>query len=399
MRRLVLLLGLISVGCGPQRRFDPCATGNSGVQAPPVLMSLVGEPTEVELLLPPAVFCPKGNPVATEVVTEVLDALNRPVEHVHSEPTSSNTSGYATRITFTPTTAGVHYLTARFEPALGMARRQQQVALERSAEPPWLRTTLGAPCDEVLPLAQVVLCRRGAQLELSRSGVVEVSEPVAGVAAAGAVGWWWTSSRLSRVVDRDGGLERSELSLPIGAGALAVTEERWLLGADAGFLEVRVGADGGLSERSWSVDPAFAPIVGPGLALEGEVVGWSTASRVCAGAPDAAVSCVDTPLQPLAGEGQALWLRGVDTGVVAQARVSADGGIPVVLFVPAQSSALMDARQLHPSFSWNGRLVVVRADDLSLEAWRAPGAIARQTVSSSAVAFQLVTGETVIFER
>ena len=362
-------------------------------------MSLVGEPTEVELVLPPAVFCPNGNPVATEVVTEVLDAQNRPVAHVHDQPVSSNTRGYSTRITFTPTSAGVHYLTARFEPGLGLARRQQQVALERGGEPPWVRTTLGAPCDEVAPLGGAVLCRRGTQLQISRLGAVESTETIAGLATAGEVGWLWTGSQLSRVVELDGGLTRTALPLSIGPGALAVTEDRWVLGAGAGFLEVRLGEDGGLAERRWSVDPAFAPISGPGLALEGEVVGWSTATRVCAGAPDAAVACLDTPLQPLAGEGASLWLRGVDTGVVAQARVSAAGGVPVVLFVPAQNGSLMEARQDHPSFSWDGRLVAVRADDLSFEAWRAPGPVARQTATGASVVFQLVAGETFVFRR
>lgn len=398
MSRLLVLCGWLCLCCGAPR-LDPCATRGSGALAPQVLVSLVGDSTEVELLLQPAVFCPNGNPVATRVVTEVVDAMNQPVAHVHSEPTSSNTGGYSTRITFTPTTAGVHYLTARFEPALGIARRQQQVALERSGELPWVRATLGAPCDEVAPLGGAVLCRRGGQLDVFRGGAVESSEPVVGFATAGEVGWLWTDSRLSRVVDLDGGLARTELALPVGAGALAVTAERWLLGAGDAFLEVRLSEDGGLAERRWSVEAAYAPITGPGLALEGDVVGWSTATRVCAGAPDVTVTCVDTPLQSLAGRGRALWLRGADTGVVAQARVSADGGVPVVLFVPAQGTSLMDARQPHPSFSWNGRLVAVRADDLSFEAWRAPGAVARQSVSGGFVVFQLQAGETFIYRR
>ena len=353
---------------------------------------------EVELLLPPAVFCPQGNPVATSVITEVLDALNQPVAHARSEPASSNTSGYSTRISFTPTAAGVHYLTARFEPALGITSRQLQVALERSSEPPWLRTTLGAVCDEVLPLREAVLCRRGTQLSVIRDGTVTSSESITAVASAGEVGWLWTDARLSRLEDVDGGIVRTDWVMPVGRGALAVSRDRWLQGAGADFVDVRF-VDGGLSERRWSVEPAFAPITGPGISLAEEMVGWATPTRLCAGSPDASVRCVDSPLQPLLGEGSALWLRGAETGLVALARIKPIAAEPVVLFVPAQSPALVEGRQSRPVFSWNGRLVAVRADDLSFEAWRSPGALARQSVTESFVVFQLQSGETVIFKR
>lgn len=396
MRRLLLLTVSLALGCGTQRR-DQCSPSATGVAAPPVIVTLVGEPVEVELLLPPAVFCPQ-NPVATEVVTEVLDAANRPVAHVHSAPTSSNTTGYSTRVTFTPATAGVHYLTARYEPGLGISQRQVQVALERSGEVPWLRTTLGPVCDEVLPLRDAVLCRRGTQLSVVRDGGAPSTETITALATAGDTAWLWTSARLSRLVDVDGGFERVDVALPVSGGAIAVTPDRWVQGTGAGFVELRA-LDGGLTEQRWSVDAGFSPITGPGLGLAGEVVGWVTPTKVCAGAPNVPVRCVESPLQPLAAEGHSIWLRGVESGVVALARVARDGGEPLVLFVPAQSSALMDARQSRPVFSWNGRVVAVRADDLSLEAWRAPEPAARQTVTESFVVFQLVSGETVIFKR
>ena len=365
---------------------------------PPILVALVGQPVEVELLLPPAVMCPQGNPVATGVTTEVLDALNQPVPHAHSAPTSSNTRGYSTRVSFTPTAAGVHYLTARYEPALGITQRQLQVALERSAEAPWLRTTLGPICDEVLPLREAVMCRRGMQLSVIRDGGVVSTEPITVVSSAGDVGWLLTDTQLSRLEDVDGGIVRANFPLSAGRGAVAVTPDRWVLGAGADFVDVRF-VDGGLSERRWSVEPRFARISGPGLGLAEEIVGWATPSRLCAGAPDASVRCVDSPLQPLQGEGSSIWLRGADSGLVAIARIKPSAAEPVVLFVPAQSSVLIDARQSRPVFTWNGRLVALRADDLSFEAWRAPGLVARQAVTESFVIFQLQSGQTVIFKR
>lgn len=398
MQRL-LLLCVVILGCGPQRRLEPCSPSATGVVAPPTLVTLVGQPVDVELVLAPAVFCPKGNPVATDVFTEVLDALNQPVPHVHSAPTSSNTVGYTTHITFTPARAGVHYLTARYEPALGLAQRQLQVALDRSDEVPFLRTTLGTPCDEVLPLRDAVLCRRGTRLTVVRDGGVTSSETISAMASAGATVWLWTDARVSRLVDVDGGFERDDFVLSVADGGIGVTSTRWVQGFEAQFVELRV-SDAGLSQRRWSVDSAFAPVTGPGLGLAEDVVGWVAPRKVCAGAPDASVRCVDSVLQPLVGERDAIWLRGVESGVLALARVSRDGAEPVVLFVPAQSAALMDARQSRPVFSWNGHTVAVRADDLSFEAWRSPTSLAKQaTVTDSFVVFQLASGETVIYRR
>ena len=398
MQRL-LLLCVVILGCGPPRRLEPCSPSATGVIAPPILVTLVGQPVDIELVLPPTVFCPQGNPVATDVFTEVLDASNQPVPHLHSPPASSNTAGYSTHITFTPSRAGVHYLTARYEPALGLAQRQLQVAILRSDELPFLRTTLGAPCDEVLPLRDAVLCRRGAQLTVVRDGGVASSETLSGMASSGSTAWLWTDARVSRLVDVDGGFERADFSLSVADGGIGVTSTRWVQGFDSQFVELSA-SDAGLGQRRWSVEPAFAPVTGPGLALADDVVGWVTPTKVCAGAPDAAVRCVDSVLQPLVGERDAIWLRGVESGVLALARISRDGAEPVVLFVPAQSAALMDARQSRPVFSWNGHTVAVRADDLSFEAWRSPASLAKQpTVTDSFVVFQLMSGETVIYRR
>jgi hypothetical protein len=395
VRSLFLLIGLMVLGCGPQRRIDPCSPSATGVQDPPVLVSFVGQPVDVELLLPPAVFCPGGNPVSTAVTTEVLDAMNRPIAHVHSDPSSSNTAGYTTRVTFTPTSAGVHYISARFEPALGITQRQLQVALERSGETPWQRTNLGAVCEEVLPLREAVLCRRGSQVTLVRDGGVELTETVTAIASSGSAGWLWTDTRLSRLFDVDGGVERADFPIAAGRSAFAVTEDRWVQATVAGFHEVSF-VDGGLGLR---VRTGTGDVSGPNLVISGDTIGWASNTNLCALAPDAGVRCIDSPLQPNANEGNVLWLRGADTGVMAQARFDANGSDPSVIFVPAQPTALLDARFSRPIFSYDGRLVAVRPDDFSFEAWRSPGVIARQTVTDAFVVFQLQSGETVIYRR
>ena len=396
MRRLLTLIVFSAIACGPPRRLDPCSPSGTGVPEQPVLVALVGQPVELELLLPPAVFCPGGNPVATAVVTEVLDAMNRPVAHTNSSAQSSSSNGYSTQVSFTPTTPGAHYLNARFEPALGVTQRQLQVALERSADPPWQRTTLGALCDEVLPLREAVICKRGSQITLVRDGGVELTESATSIASSGATGWLWTDSRLTRLFDGAGGVERSDFALTTSTAAFGVSEDKWVQPRGAGFVEVSY-ADGGLSERQRNAGLGGG-VSGPHVAISGETLGWATTTSVCALAPDASVHCVDSELQPAATEGNGLWLRGA-SGVMAFARFDPRGSTPVVIFVAAQPAALQEARLSRPVFSSAGRLIAVRADDLSFEAWRSPGPLARQSVTEGFVVFQLQSGETVIYRR
>lgn len=393
-----LLFLVLTFGCGPSRRLNPCSPSANPVPASPVVVGLVGTPVEIDLQLPPAVFCPEGNPVATDVMTEVVDAQNQPVAHQHTEATSNDVTGYRTRISFTPATPGAYSLTARFEPALGVARRQLQAVLDRSGEAPALRVTLGAACDDVWPLGQVVLCRRGGEVAFIEDGGVTSTTPALGVLGAGDSAWVWSVDQVTRFTQGDGGLERLAHPVSPAGGALAVTSTRWLQGRETRFFELAV-EDGGLVERSWSVEPDAGPISGPGLSRAGELVGWATTDQLCASAPDASVRCVDNALVPLVGEGDGLWLRSAETGVVALARLLPTGGKPALLFVPAQPSGLSEARQVRPVYNWDGRLVVVRADDLSFEAWRAPGAVLRQSVNEGWVVFQLQSGETVIYRR
>lgn len=397
-RRVRARLALVSVwllACGPQKPASQCSPAAAPMVKPPVPLAFVGEPLALEVPLPPAVFCQNGNPLATAVVTEVLDAQNQRVPHERTEPTSSDTKGYSTTIRFTPTTRGVFYLSAQFEPALGIAQRQVQVMGDRTTEAPAFRFPLPAPCDEVWPLERAVLCRRGATLSVWRDGGVEFSEPIAGVVSAEGVGWWWTDARLTRAEEGDGGLLRSELAVSMPAGPTTATAMRFTHVAGDVF-DVQA-LDGGLTLRRWT--PGWGVVTGPGVARAGDVVGVATATQLCAGAEDASVFCIENPLTPGLGSGDALWLRGTETGSVAVARFGALVREPAVLFLPAQSSTLTDTRQLHPTFTWNGRLITVRASDLTLEAWRAPGPYTRLSVSDEHVIFHLQSGELVIYRR
>lgn len=364
------------------------------VAKPPVPLVFVGEPQAIELLMPPAVFCQNGNPRSTGVTTDLVDPQNQAISHTHTEPTSSDTKGYSTTVSFTPTTPGVYHLSARFEPALGLVQREVQVVLDRSMEAPALRMRISSACDEVFPLRDAVLCRRGTQLSVLRDGGTELTEPIVGLTSSAGVAWWWSASQLTRAEDVDGGLTRVDLALALPVGATSVQADQFLR-AGSSLLEVTF-VDGGLSLRDWGFPIAA---VGPGLARAGSVVGFATATQLCTAAEDASVFCIDSPLTPGVGEGNVLWLRGDSKGTVGLARFSDAVQEPAVLFLPAQSVSLTDTKLPVPYFTWSGRVVTVRASDLTLEAWKSPGTVMRQTVTTEHVLFQLTTGELVVYRR
>jgi hypothetical protein len=256
-----------------------------------------------------------------------------------------------------------------------------------------LRVPVVGACDDVVAFAGHALCRRGGVVSvLSVDG--GVAQSANGIAAAGRVGWLWGDAGVTRLLELDGGLISTTTEVVLGDGAATATQDTLLVAHDGGFTEV-LAQQAGLGVREW---PAWPDGVVGGLARVGEVVGFSTASRLCALGVDGGSHCVEHGLVAGAGEGGGLWLRGTVTQSVALARFSDAVQEPAVMFLAGQSTALEDLAVPRPSFTWNGRLVTVRADDLSLEAWLAPGAAPRRWVTPEHVVFQLA-GEVVVYAR
>lgn len=393
-RAAMLLFLLASAACGPQQQVSKCSPSATAVAKPPVPVVFAGEALEVEVVLPPAVFCQGGNPVATSVTTEVVDALNQPVTHERGPPTSSDTRGYATTVRFTPLRRGVYLVTARFEPSLGVVQRLVQVVSDRSTARPTLRVPVVGACDDVVAFARHALCRRGGVVSVVGADGGVAQEGARGIAAAGRVGWFWGDAGVTRLLELDGGLISTTTAVALGDGAATASQDTLLVAHEGGFTEV-LAQQAGLVVREW---PAHDAGVVGGLARAGDVVGFATPSRLCALGVDGGVHCVEHTLVAGAGEGGALWLRGAETQTVALARFSSAVQEPAVMFLAGQSTALEDVGTPRPAFTWNGRLVTVRADDLSLEAWLAPGPAPRRWVTPEHVVFQLA-GELVIYTR
>lgn len=394
---LATLLATTFLSCGPQGPVSRCSPAAAPAARPSVPVVFVAEPQELELLLPPAVFCQGGNPIATSVTTDVVDAQNQSVAHEHTDAVSSDTRGYSTTVRFTPLRRGVYLVTARFEPALGVAQRLVQVVGDRTAERPTLRVTVPGGCDDAVGFPGHALCRRAGVVTLwAADGGASWTAPSAGVLSAGRVGWSWGDGGVTRFLELDGGVVISSTPQQLAAGARAATQDLLITADDTQVTEV-VATQPGLTVRAWPHDAG--QVVGASLARAGDVLGLATPGRLCALAADGGRHCVDSPLEVGAADGNALWARGAETGVVAVARFSPAVQEPAVLFLSGQSVALSDTKQPRPAFTWNGRLVTVRADDLSLEAWQAPGAAARTWVTPAHVIFQLPGPELVLFTR
>jgi hypothetical protein len=164
MRAVFGLLVLWVVACGPPPSM-PCAApgggfgGAGGFSGGPgsetVHMGVVGKPMDVVLTHFRVFSCQPG-PAADEVLTEVLDPLNRKLEHTHTGPTTG--SEFVTTVRFTPPVPGNYHVSARFEPGLGSSQAEVLIAVDKSKAPSRM-LTLGVHCAalEELP-SGLVLC-------------------------------------------------------------------------------------------------------------------------------------------------------------------------------------------------------------------------------------------------
>lgn len=429
---LLASLGLIS-GCGSNTAPPaPCSKKLQQPPPPAVLLTLVGEAITVPIDFPLVIACAGGNPVATSAETQVLDARLQPVPHDATAPTSSDTQGYSTRVTFTPTSPGLYSLSARFEPGLGIARREVLVLVDRTAEAPAAVFTPAAACDALSELPPFVLCERtaAAALDVYVDGGRVTTLPAALVSMAPGAVWTLSGDAVARWVPGDGGLEGDVLS-GVDAGAVGLAHHaqddvlRLVSGAD--FLSVRAG-DAGLAVDDARVLPFAASgrsgllVLDGGAALafdaltDGGTLGADAGApledggrapppelrRVCrvdlSGA-DGGTGCTPLLLELGARQGEALWLRANDTRRVGLLRYLGGTGAPDVVFLAAQPFALQDQGKPLPYFTWNTYTVVLRPEDLLLEAFKPPVGRVRTGASPTHVWFVTADGQVSLHRR
>lgn len=429
--RWLLASVVVISACGSNSpQPSPCSKKLQTPPPPTVLLTLVGQPITASVDFPLVVACAGGNPIATSVVTEVLDARLQPVPHDATPPTSSDTQGYSTRVTFTPTTPGLYSLSARFEPGLGIARREVLVVVDRTAELPDVVFTPESPCDAVSELGPYVLCERTA------AGVVDVyegdarvqTEPADFVSRAPGAAWTRAGDTVTRWVPGDGGLDGSRFD-GVDAGAVGLThaadDEVLRFVAFDAYRELRVSDDGGLVAADVRALPleasgrsgllvldgggalAFDVRTDGGVLLAdgglGLIDGGVPLRQVCrvdlTGADGGGPFCTSLTLSLGAREGDALWLRARDTERVGLLRYLGATGSPDVVFLAVQPFALQDQGKPFPYFTWNTYTVVLRPGDLLLEAFKPPAGRVKTGASPTHVWFVTQDGGVALHRR
>lgn len=410
----------------------PCSKRLQKPPPPTVLLTLVGQPITASLDFPLVLACAGGNPIATSAVTEVLDAQLLPVPHDSTAPTSSDTQGYSTRVTFTPMTPGLYSLSARFEPGLGIARREVLVVIDRTAEAPAVVFTPEAPCDALGEVPPFVLCERSADgvVDVYLGGARVQTEAADFVSPAPGAAWTRAGETVTRWVPGDGGLDGTTFDgLDVGAAGLTHAAEDDVLRFVAGdaYRELRA-IDGGLvatevrtlevaaSGRSGLLVLDGGAALGFDAQPDGGVLTTDaglllndggmvpptplrTVCRVDLSGVDGGPACTSLTLELGARQDDALWLRAPDTGRVGLLRYRGATGGADVVFLAAQPFALQDQGRPFPYFTWNTYTVVLRTDDLLLEAFKPPAGRVKAGASPTHVWFVTQDGSVALHRR
>ncbi|MGV3624812.1 MAG: hypothetical protein ACO1OB_28590 [Archangium sp.] len=397
MKRALALFATVLSACGPVQQVPNCNRVSIVSGEPPATVGLVNRSTTVELTGLLDVICARNGPVATDVVVTVRDEGNQPVAETHTAPRSTG-SGFATEVTFTPTSAGVYFLEARFEPAVAATQRRHVVLLDRTDEVPELISSIDAGCDTLHPLGDdIVICAKGTELSFWVDGGLDHTEPGI-VDSDDGIAWVSRNALIERLERVDGGvLGRGTVAPVLTPPALGYERDRAVRVSDFNMTEF-VFVDGGLTQRQQAI--SLTDVSFGGAAIAGDSVGWSTADQLCAGSfGRISVDCRPLETTSALNERDVLWVRteGAQSGL-AQWRVFADGSPPLLRAVPS-SPALLDVSQQRPVLSWNGQFVTVRRDDLRLEAWPKLDQVATVTVTPSHVLFRRRNGEVRVYRR
>ncbi|MCC6338200.1 MAG: hypothetical protein IT380_29930 [Myxococcales bacterium] len=431
-------LALLASSCGANAPYGPNCAKRLQTPAPPlVVVALAGKPLTVSVEFPLVIACAGGNPVATSVETRVLDARLQPVPHQASAPSSSDTEGYLVQVDFTPQSPGLYSLSARFEPGLGVARREVLVVADRTASTPVARFRPSGLCDAVEEVGDTVLCARAASAQVEAfardDGAPRGALPAEVASFAPGVAWTLSGGRVTRWVAGDGGLLASAVD-GVDAGFVglthAATSDALRLVSGREYVEVRwdgAALESGVTTLSVSSTGRAGLLVledGQALAFEawpqgppapGEDAGVDAGrdageeradagpTRVChlplVPRPDAGVVCTPARLRLGAREGDALWLRAEDSQRVGLLRYLPGTQTPAVVFLAAQPVALVDVGRPLPFFTWSTFTVVLRPDDLLLEAFPPPPGRVRTGASPTHVWFLAADGGVEVHRR
>lgn len=394
MRAMVVTAAVVLVACGPQQQVPNCNRVSIVSGEAPAAVSLINEQVTVSLLGLSEVICAVGGPVATEVVVEVRDEQNLLVVETHTPPQKQR-NGFSTDVTFTPTKPGVYFLEARFEPAVTATQRRHIVVDDKADQSPQLIATVSESCDALYPVGEMIICTQPPTLFSFwlDGGVVERSH--GRVAADDGIAWLDENSPQRRVTFSDGGVRSTEFSLRPD-GVPGADAERLVLATPREVREVVV-TDGGLETRSKELASPSSLLSAPGIAVAGDAFAWVSEQNACVrGAAGAQCRAVEHKATRV--ERDTVWVKspGAVSGL-AQWRVFPNG--TALLRAVNSSPVLLEVSNVPAVFTWNGRYVTVRRDDLTFEAWPRIDQVEQFTVTPSHVVFRTKTNEVRVYRR
>ncbi len=411
---LVLAVGVLACG-GPT--VPPCnGQGFGGSFGNDEAASLgavatIGKRFEVAMAVVSLTACGTQRP-ADEVITEVLDPLNRKVEHTNSgiAPNSQST----TKISFTPTMLGSYHLSARFEPSVGTSQTDVQTAVDRSSAP--AKTyALKIECAalEVMASGLVLCLTKTGSLRIYRDDALLQTLAANDFAIAGNVVWTTRSGTVERWVEQVGMPPLgSKVAIQIqdtSTGTLLARENDAILVTSQ--LTVKLRYTGVLAEvgRVWiAMGNRFVvhrnPELDRLLFVAHSNLGNDLAKTCTTPVPNPSMlpMCSTTNADVLGADSSGVWLH--DTVGLQHTRLDADGGVVsaamVLRGVPKRTS-LSAHYESTPGFvlGTQGFVPLRGMNGISLEAYELEPGFVLMPSSSTSVRLQHPDGRQKLFAR
>lgn len=322
LKHVGLSLALInSLACDEPFK-TPCTARTDVLVPAGTVMAFNHQSVAVELKLSPPFACQGGNPKATRVESQVFDPNNFELEHTATPPTSSDSSGYATTVSFTPNEVGSYFVDVRFEPSIGAQHRDVTVIEDHRSDQPFL-SNVSTPvgCRPTAVTSTLVLCQIGSTAFIIRP--VEAAafriENVGHLVYAAPALWVWGGDEISRYTVGETGApvlaqsvtDADSSALVTGAAAATSTALTLFFGSTAHRYTV---ADSALSTQQFEIADLDVSRYGLVAMVSADHFGVMTLAnenaRVCE------VTLGDTPVAtclraetgPLAVEGAGVWV-------------------------------------------------------------------------------------------
>ena len=376
---LLALTGLCS--CSENPFVNSCTVRTVVNDAVVPIILLDHQQATVKMNLPPPFACPNGNPIAKTVVTEIFDSMNHSVEHTATSPTTDDSSGYTTHVTFTPSVPGSYYLSARFEPSIGAQHRDVSVAEDHTGDQPFIsNVAVPAGCVPMVITDVLVLCRVETTVAVVRPAENKVSiiEGVFFAAYAQPSLWVWGGASLTRFEDTGSGafVARENLLLSSSASQTsnAVPGPSTLILFTSNSIDTYVAANGALTRQTTPFSGVPHAESGRAVSLGNNQYGVSndftlkTLCQVSLASNPPTSACAPAGSETLIPEGAGFWANEVDRTV----RYAFANGLPTSSTLPYIYTGRPQSRAAAPTFELSTSYLSLRAPDFRLDAFPKP---------------------------